>query len=259
MGTGQQRRQKMLVLRKVSLPHLSFHSRRIQSCRVTNWPGLSNTVPVLALKQASQDSWSLTSQSSFLLNRRLLAPVGHSSHVSCFATAGSFSKDGLEDEKKPQEHHLCGWFQGDLAVETGVKRRLNWALYRCGGRWAGGPGVGECERRLWARMEDEGSMEESVWLQGPLIVLCGDASQAGEGRGGDQPGLLPLDMNYLGTFVSCISPFCFKCVIFTLPRNLSLQRFHSKLVVLNLGCTGRSPEKLLKCSDPDLDHVNQNL
>lgn len=103
-----------------------------------------------------------------------------------------------------------------------------------GGAW------GECKRRLWARMEDEGSVEESVWLQGPLIVLCGDASQAVEGRGGDQSGLLPLDMNCLGTFVSCISPFCFKCVIFTLPRNLSLQRFHSKLVVLNPGCAGRS-------------------
>lgn len=164
MGTGQQRRQKMLVLRKVSLPHLSFHSRRIQSRRVTNWPGLSNTVPVLALKQASQDSWSLTSQSSFLLNCRLPALVGHSSHVSCFATAGRFSKDGLEDEKKPQEHHLCGWFQGDLAVKAGVKRRLNWAPYWCGGWWAGGGE--ECERRLWARMEDEGSVEESVWSSG---------------------------------------------------------------------------------------------
>lgn len=24
---------------------------------------------------------------------------------------------GLEDEKKAQEHHLCGWFEGDLAAE----------------------------------------------------------------------------------------------------------------------------------------------
>lgn len=57
-------------------------------------------------------------------------------------------------------------------------------------------------------------LEESVLQQEPPTIPFGDASPEAEGRGEDWPGLLPLDMSYLRAFVSCISPFCFKYVIF---------------------------------------------
>lgn len=37
-----------------------------------------------------------------------------------------------------------------------------------------------------------------------------EASAEGEGRAGHWPQLLPLDMNHMGTFVSCVPPFALK-------------------------------------------------